>query len=131
MVGGGDGDGGAAINAQVDPRGGEAVDAGGALPDLYFADGDYNMVRRVDGDTGIIDTIAGTGSAGYSGDGGPAVNATLRTPFDAAVDAWRRRLRRRYLQQRDPQDLERHHHHRRGHRPGGFSGDGVGHCRKV
>jgi hypothetical protein len=85
VVGGGDGDGGAAINAQVDPRGGEAVDGGGVLPDLYFADGAYNMVRRVDGATGIIHTIAGTGEAGYSGDGGAAVNATLRTPFDAAV----------------------------------------------
>jgi hypothetical protein len=87
VVGGGIGDGGAAINALVDTRGGEAVDGGGVLPDLYFADGTYNVVRRVDGRTGIIDTIAGTGAAGYSGDGGPAVNATLRTPFDAAVGA--------------------------------------------
>ena len=87
VIGGGLGSGGAAINALVDPRGGDAVDAGGVLPDLYFADGSNNVVRRVAGDTGIIDTIAGTGVAGYSGDGGPAVNATLRTPFDVAVDA--------------------------------------------
>ena len=87
VIGGGLGSGGAAINAMVDPRGGEAVDTGGALPDLYFADGNNNVVRRVDGDTGIIDNIAGTGTAGYSGDGGSALNATLRTPFDVAVDA--------------------------------------------
>jgi sugar lactone lactonase YvrE len=86
-IGGGLGSGGAAVNALVDPRGGEAVDAGGVLPDLYFADGTNNVVRRVAGDTGIIDTIAGTGVAGYSGDGGSAFNATLRTPFDVAVDA--------------------------------------------
>ena len=86
VVGGGDGSGGAAINAQVDPRGSDAIDSGGSLPDLYFADGAYNMVRRVDGDTGIIDTIAGNGTFGYSGDGGPATNATFKTPYDVAVD---------------------------------------------
>jgi sugar lactone lactonase YvrE len=87
VIGGGDGNGGAAINAQVDPRGSEAIDSGGSLPDLYFADGSYNMVRRVDGDTGIIDTIAGNGTSGYGGDGGAATNATLKTPSDVAVDA--------------------------------------------
>jgi hypothetical protein len=87
VIGGGLGDGGAALNALVDPRGGEAVDAGGVLPDLYFADGTNNVVRRVDGDTGIIDIIAGTGLAGYSGDGGNALNAKLNTPLDVAVDA--------------------------------------------
>lgn len=87
VVGGGDGDGGSAINAQVDPRGGEAVDTAGAMPDLYFADGSYNLVRHVDGDTGIIDTIAGTGAYNYTGDGGTAANATFRTPSDVAVDS--------------------------------------------
>ncbi len=87
VIGGGLGDGGAPSNALVDPRGGEAVDAGGALPDLYFADGNNNVVRRVDGTTGIINNIAGTGVAGYSGDHDLAIDATLHGPLDVAVDA--------------------------------------------
>jgi sugar lactone lactonase YvrE len=86
VVGGGLGNGGAGLNALVDPRGGEAVNAGGVLPDLYFADGSNNVVRHVDGNSGIIDTVAGTGAPGYSGDGGNALNATLRSPLDVAYD---------------------------------------------
>jgi streptogramin lyase len=86
-VGGGFDDGGAAIDALVDPRGADAVAAGGAVPDLYFADGTNNIVRRVDGHTATMYVIAGTGIAGYQGDGGPARSAQLRFPIDVAVDS--------------------------------------------
>jgi sugar lactone lactonase YvrE len=84
VIGGGLGDGGAALDALVDPQGAEAVDAGGLLPDLYFADGQNHVVRYVDGNTATIETIAGTGVSGYGGDGGAAVNATLNSPSDVA-----------------------------------------------
>ena len=54
--------------------------------DLYIADASNHVVRRVDGATGIITTVAGTGTAGSSGDGGAATNATLTTPAAVAVD---------------------------------------------
>lgn len=85
VVGGGFGDGGAAYDALVDPRGATALDNGGVLPDVYFADGNNHVVRLVDGNTTIIRNIAGTGEAGYSGDGGDARNAKLRIPLDVAV----------------------------------------------
>jgi hypothetical protein len=47
---------------------------------LYFSDGDNNRIRSVDLVTGLIRTIAGTGQAGYSGDGGPATHARLNAP---------------------------------------------------
>lgn len=60
-----------------------AVDAAG---NLYIADRYNNRVRKVS-TTGIITTIAGTGTAGYSGDGGPATAALLNTPATLAIDA--------------------------------------------
>jgi sugar lactone lactonase YvrE len=86
-AGGGLGDGGAAFDAIVDPRGSDATAATSGLPDLYFADGDNNVVRKVDGETGSMHVIAGTGARGYTGDGGDALNATLGAPMDVAVDA--------------------------------------------
>ena len=47
---------------------------------LYFAERDNHVIRKVDMKTGIISTAAGTGMAGYSGDGGPATSAQLRQP---------------------------------------------------
>lgn len=85
-AGGGFGDDGAAFDAIVDPRGSDATAATSGLPDLYFADGDHRVVRKVDGDTGSIHVIAGNGTRGYSGDGGDARNATLGEPIDVAVD---------------------------------------------
>ncbi len=70
--GGLSGDGGLVINAGVDPWA-EAVDAAG---NLYIADASNNVIRKVDL-TGIITTVGGTGSTGFSGDGGPATLATL------------------------------------------------------
>jgi hypothetical protein len=51
---------------------------------LYFADTGNNRVRRISSD-GIITTIAGNGTAGYAGDGGPATQAALKVPNDVAV----------------------------------------------
>ena len=59
------------------------VDAAG---NLYFCDQDNSRVRRVDRN-GIITTFAGNGSYGFSGNGGPAVLATLDYPAGLAVDA--------------------------------------------
>lgn len=53
---------------------------------LYIVERDSHAVRRVDGNTGIISTVAGTGEAGFSGDGGPATNAQLRQPHSIAFD---------------------------------------------
>ena len=85
-VGGGNGDGNVAINAIIDPRGLIAVGAASS-PDLYIADGRNNFIRRVDGRTGLIEAVAGNGEAGFSGDGGSAVNATLNLPLDVARDS--------------------------------------------
>ena len=54
---------------------------------LYIADTMNHRVRRVDAQTGIITTIAGTGQARFSGDGGPADHAALNEPAALAVDA--------------------------------------------
>jgi uncharacterized protein (TIGR03437 family) len=77
------GDGGPAISAQLNLPYGVAVDYAGYV---YIADLGNNRVRRVAPD-GTISTVAGTGDAGYSGDGGPAVQARLHTPRNVAVDA--------------------------------------------
>jgi hypothetical protein len=53
---------------------------------IYLADGCSNRVRRVDAVTGIITTVAGNGTEGYSGDGGQALSAQLDYPADVALD---------------------------------------------
>jgi len=75
------GDGGPATSAQVSP-GGLAVDASGSL---YIADGS-SRIRKVTPD-GIINTVAGTGTCAFSGDGGPAISAGLCMPKDVKMDA--------------------------------------------
>jgi trimeric autotransporter adhesin len=77
------GDGGAATGAQLSSPMGLAADTSG---NLYIADFSNSRVRKVASD-GTITTVAGNGSAGYSGDGGPAANAQLNLPQDVAVDA--------------------------------------------
>jgi sugar lactone lactonase YvrE len=77
------GDGGAATSAWLNYPGAIAVDAAG---NIYIGDGSNNCVRKVNS-SGIISTIAGTGTAGYSGDGGPAVSAQLNYISSIAVDA--------------------------------------------
>jgi len=61
-----------------------AVDSFG---NIYIADHFNERIRKVDGTTGIITTIAGTGVNGYSGDGGLAINAKIQDPIGVAVDA--------------------------------------------
>ncbi len=82
-VGGFGGDGGPAVAAQLYNPSGVAVDAAG---NLYIADRTNHRVRKVDA-AGIITTVAGTGVADFSGDGGPAVAAQLYNPSGVAVDA--------------------------------------------
>ncbi len=76
------GDGGPATSAQVFAPFSVAVDQQGNL--LFTGD---NRVRRVDGATGVITTVAGTGSPSFGGDGGPAADAALNNPHGIAVDA--------------------------------------------
>ena len=54
---------------------------------IYFGDGSYNVVRKITVSTGIISTVAGTGSAGYNGDNMQATAATLYTPYDVVLDS--------------------------------------------
>src|SRR6202789_942322 len=77
------GDGGPAIEASLRAPHELVFDRKG---DLYFAERDNNVIRKVDMKTGIISTAAGTGVAGYSGDGAPAVKAQLRQPHSVIRD---------------------------------------------
>lgn len=76
------GDGGPAIKATFNEPYSVVVD-----PDdnLYVTDRLNAVVRKVDGKTGMISTIAGTGQKGSSGDGGPGAKAQLREPNDAVL----------------------------------------------
>lgn len=53
---------------------------------MFFVEMQNHVVRRVDAQTGTISTVAGTGVAGFSGDGGPATQATFRQPHSIALD---------------------------------------------
>lgn len=75
------GDGGLATAASVGAAG-LAVDVEG---NLFLASPGDGVVRRVDAATSIITTVAGDGTIGYGGDGGPASVATMAYPFDLAV----------------------------------------------
>ena len=83
-LGGYGGDGGQATSAEVFEPNGVAVDSSG---NLFIADYGNNRIREVAKATGIITTVAGTGSAGYSGDGGAATSARLDYPNGVAVDS--------------------------------------------
>ncbi|MFE5934257.1 RICIN domain-containing protein [Streptomyces sp. NPDC056470] len=76
------GDGGFATAAQLNRPLGVAVDSMGVL---YVAECDNHRVRRVTTD-GKISTVAGTGTPGFNGDGGPAMSAQLNCPRGVAVD---------------------------------------------
>lgn len=85
-----DGDGAAPLDALLAfPDGGNPQPGGGvALDDagrLYIADTENHRVRRVDFAANQIVTVAGTGVRGFSGDGGPATDASLHTPRDIDV----------------------------------------------
>ena len=66
------------------PNSGVATDAAG---NVYISDKYNQAIRVLSAATGTVTTIAGTGSAGYSGDGGPATKATLNYPQGVAVDS--------------------------------------------
>jgi hypothetical protein len=77
------GDGGAATSAQLSSPSRLAVDRSG---DLFIADTGNNVIREVVQATGNIITVAGSGTAGYSGDGGPATSAQLSAPTGLTLD---------------------------------------------
>ena len=83
------GDGDAAADASLNMPHEIQFDAAG---NLYIAERDSHVVRKVDGKTHTISTFAGTGVAGFSGDGGPASSAQLRQPHSIAIDPSRRSL---------------------------------------
>ncbi|MDX1511393.1 MAG: SMP-30/gluconolactonase/LRE family protein, partial [Nitriliruptorales bacterium] len=78
------GDGGAARSAQLDTPNGITWDGDG---NLIICDRLNHAIRRVDKDTGIIDTVVGGNGPGYSGDDGPARLAQLNEPVGPFIDA--------------------------------------------
>jgi len=80
---GASGDNGAATLAKLNTPFGVALDAAG---NIYIADSGNNKIRKVTASTGIITTIAGTGTSNYTGNGGKATAATLAGPLGLAVD---------------------------------------------
>ena len=104
----------------LDGPSGTAVDRRG---DVFVADADHHRVVELDV-SGAITTIAGTGTGGFSGDGGEATAAQFATPQDVAVDG----LGRVYIVDRGqpphpPHRRGRHHHHNRSHGQSGSFGD--------
>jgi trimeric autotransporter adhesin len=77
------GDGGPAPSAELDIPFGVAADPAG---DVFIADTQNNRIRKVS-PTGTITTVAGSGTPGFSGDGGPAISASLNHPMGVALDS--------------------------------------------
>ncbi len=77
------GDNGPATDAQIRCQAGMAIDKYG---NIYFAEPEFNFVRKIDAATGIITTFAGNGSLPVSGDGGPATAAGLGSPSAVCAD---------------------------------------------
>lgn len=77
------GDGGPAKDASLNMPHELRFDAKG---DIYVAERDNHVIRKIDMKTGIISTVAGTGMAGFSGDGGPGTKAQLRQPHSILFD---------------------------------------------
>jgi streptogramin lyase len=77
------GDGGPALKASLNEPYEIRFDRAG---NMFFVEMSNNIVRRVDAKTGIISTVAGNGSPGFGGDGGPATQAQLKQPHSIALD---------------------------------------------
>jgi len=77
------GDNGPATQAQLNKPSGVFVDV---LENIYIADTENHVIRKVDGETGIITTVAGNGSGDYSGDGDQAILASLKKPRTVWLD---------------------------------------------
>jgi trimeric autotransporter adhesin len=78
------GNGGPAVKAKLNIPSAVIFDNAG---NLYITDADNNVVRQVNASTGVIDTVAGSGTDGYFGDSGTATSAALSTPYGLALDA--------------------------------------------
>jgi hypothetical protein len=81
------GDGGLAVNAMISPGNRGAIFVIATTGDVFLADINNRRIREIKASTGIITTVAGTGVAGFSGDGGPATSAKLRNPLGLYVDS--------------------------------------------
>src|SRR6266481_4463263 len=77
------GDGGSGIAGQINNPYGLTIGPDGAL---YFCEVDNHRVRRLDLKTHMLSTVAGSGTQGYSGDGGPALTASLNQPYEVRFD---------------------------------------------
>jgi streptogramin lyase len=77
------GDGGPALQAKLNQPYEVRFDADG---NMYFVEMRNHLVRRVDARTRMISTVAGTGAAGFGGDGGPAVKAQFNQPHSIVLD---------------------------------------------
>lgn len=84
VAGGGTGDGIQAKKTSLFAPVGLAMDAQG---NLYIVDAGNHRVRRVDGFSGIVATVAGNGSQGFSTDGVLATRSSLNQPFAVAIDS--------------------------------------------
>ena len=82
---GNSGNGGPALSATLGYPEGIAIDGSG---NLYITDTVNEWIRKVEAGTGTITTVAGNGSYGYTGDGGPAVNASFASATAVAVDSF-------------------------------------------
>lgn len=78
------GDGGPATKAELNEPYEVRFDSAG---NMFFVEMQNHLVRRVDAKTGMISTIAGTGAAGFGGDGGPAIKAQFKQPHSIALDS--------------------------------------------
>src|ERR1700758_288619 len=77
------GGGGPATNALLNNPFDLAFDPAG---NLCFSDTYNHCIRRIDARSGFITTIAGTGEAGFAGDGGPAIQARMNQPYGIVID---------------------------------------------
>jgi len=82
--GGSEGDGGPAKNSKLTIPIHMAVDSNG---NIYISERQSNCIRKIDAKSGVINAVAGTGKAGFGGDGGPASAALLNNPLGITVDS--------------------------------------------